>query len=100
MSLSKTLYLLLSTGSTLEDGKIVDWDVNNNKQKNQRCLKHFFNLAISNFRSDFCFVCVDALHPIQQFFSHVGTFSCHLRLNQYHAEYKKCLAEGHNTVLP
>ena len=40
MSLSKTLYPLLSTGSAKEDlsrhdGKIVDWDVKNqNKQAN------------------------------------------------------------------
>ena len=31
---------------------------------------------------DFCLFCVDALHPSQQFFSHVGTFSCLPRLNQ------------------
>ena len=28
------------------------------------------------------FVCVDALHPIQYLFSHVGTFSCLTGLNQ------------------
>ena len=29
------------------------------------------------------FVCVDALHPSQHFFSHVGPFSCLLGLNKY-----------------
>ena len=29
------------------------------------------------------FVCVDALYPSKQFFSHVGTFSRFLGLNQY-----------------
>ena len=44
MSLSKTLYPLLSTGSTREDPfqhdwKIVDWDVKNqnNKKKKELC---------------------------------------------------------------
>ena len=31
----------------------------------------------------FWFVCVDALRPSQQFFSHVVTFSCLHGLNQY-----------------
>ena len=30
-----------------------------------------------------CFVCVDALRPSQQFFSHVGMFYCIPGLNQY-----------------
>ena len=28
------------------------------------------------FVNNFCLVCVDALHPSQQFFSHIGVFSC------------------------
>ena len=38
-------------------------------------------------KSDTCmyliFVCFDALHPSQQFFSHVGMISCLPGLNQY-----------------
>ena len=37
------------------------------------------------------FVCVDALHPCQQFFSHVGTFSCLPRLKRYQAEDTLCV---------
>ena len=33
--------------------------------------------------ADCLFVCVDALHPSQQFFSHVRTISCLPGLNQY-----------------
>ena len=33
-------------------------------------------------------VCVDALHPSQQLFSHVGMISCLPGLNQYQAEDK------------
>ena len=37
-----------------------------------------------SFRSHpLCFVCVDALCPSQQFFSHVGMISCLFGLNQY-----------------
>ena len=31
----------------------------------------------------FLFVCVDALHPSQQYFSHLGTISCPPGLKQY-----------------
>ena len=41
------------------------------------------------------FVCIDALSPSQQFCSHVGTFSCLPGLSN-----NKCLAQGHNTVMP
>ena len=44
-------------------------------------------LVITNcvdFHVNGCFfVCVDALHPSQQFFSHVGTISYLPGLNQY-----------------
>ena len=43
------------------------------------------------------FVCVDALHPSQQFFSHVGMFSCLHELTSTKGRIK-CLAQGHNTV--
>ena len=36
-----------------------------------------------NFHPCTMFVCVDALHPRQQFFSHVRTFSCLPGLNRY-----------------
>ena len=39
-------------------------------------------------RHTVCFVCVDALHPSQQFFSHDGMFSCLSGLNHYLAEDK------------
>ena len=51
MSLSKTLYPQLSTGSTKEDPskhdrKIVDWDIKNQiKQNNiQHCVWNFFKI--------------------------------------------------------
>ena len=43
------------------------------------------------------FVCVDALRSSQQFFSHVGMFSCLPGLTSIKQRIK-CLAEGHNTV--
>ena len=40
--------------------------------------------------------CVDTLHPSQQFFNHVGSFSCLTSSKQR----LKCLAQGHNAVPP
>ena len=41
-------------------------------------------------------VCIAALNPIEQFFSHVGTFSSLPGLNQYEIEDKVCVNHGHN----
>ena len=44
----------------------------NNPENFQPCI---IDLNITNVHTT-CFVCVDALHPSQQFFNHVGTISC------------------------
>ena len=44
----------------------------------------------------FVFVCVEALRPTQQFFSHVGAEPPHPGYYQYFRGVK-CLAQGHNT---
>ena len=44
-------------------------------------------------------VCVGALCPSQQYFSHVGTFSCPLGLNSANQQRIKCLAQGNNTLI-
>ena len=48
----------------------------------------------------FClFVCVEVLHPRQQFFSHVGMEPTLPGFNQNCSELM-CLAQGHNTAMP
>ena len=47
-------------------------------------------LIVSAGESSVLTVCVDALHPSQQFFIHVGTLCTKQRT--------KCHAQGHNTV--
>ena len=46
------------------------------------------------------FVCVGALMPTQQFFSHVGMIFCLPGLNQYYKQQIKYLAQGQNTMTP
>ena len=44
------------------------------------------------------FVCVDALRPSQQYFSHVKTISCFPGLNQYLAEDKVYCPRTHHSA--
>ena len=55
-----------------------------------------FSLFGENSKNTIGFVCVDALHPSQQFFSHVGTIFCLLELKQS----IMCLGEGISPELP
>ena len=41
--------------------------------------------------------CVDALHPSQQFFNHVGTIPVPTSCTK---QWIKCLTQGHNTLTP
>ena len=62
-----------------------------------KCIKPVQCTTSQNGNRNVCFfnlgrICVDALHPSQQFFNHVGMFACLSGLNQYK------IAQGHNTV--
>ena len=48
------------------------------------------------------FVCIDVLHPSQQFFRNVGVISCLSRWNQFSTLLQriKYLAQGHNAMPP
>ena len=61
---------------------------------------HFFLLQnVDLIESWMIYFCVEAYHPRQQLFSHVGTEPTLPGFNQYCRELM-CLAQGHNTMSP
>ena len=58
------------------------------------------NYLFEKFLNFVQYVCIDALHPSQQFFSHFGVISCLPALKQYYAADKVSFSRMQQSVPP